>query len=251
MFEHPDDVMKRDKADYKPCGLQSIMDIDDTYELQLPHFFPVDEPDSLPRIQLDTLISIIDGQHSQKYDNILIVDCRFEYEFQGGHIQGATNHNDKEVLANELFNRSAAERTLLIFHCEYSVHRAPIMAKFIRQRDRAVNENRYPHLTYPETYILDGGYSSFFKAHQTRCFPQNYVEMDAKEYEHACEKGMNKLRQRGKLGRAHTFAAPRSSFPDDSPLSQGRASLGASMASATFDDCFDTRKIRARRMASY
>ena len=79
-------------------------------------------------------------------------------------------------------------------------------AKFIRNRDRAANDYRYPKLTYPEMYILDGGYSCFFKIHQIRCFPQNYVEMAAKEHERACERGMNKLKQRTKLTRAQTFA---------------------------------------------
>ena len=61
-------------------------------------------------------------------------------------------------------------------------------AKFLRHKDRATNAHRYPLLTYPEVYILDGGYSSFFMDHRFRCFPQNYVEMAAKEHANACER---------------------------------------------------------------
>jgi M-phase inducer tyrosine phosphatase len=66
----------------------------------------------------------------------------------------------------------------------------------------------YPQLTYPEVYILDGGYSSFFKNHRSRCYPQSYVEMDSREHEAECERGLNKIRisQRGKIGRSQTYA---------------------------------------------
>ncbi len=70
------------------------------------------------------------------------------------------------------------------------------------------NAARYPVLTYPEVYILDGGYSSFFKNHRSRCYPQSYVEMDSREHEAECERGLNRIRigQRGKLSRAQTYA---------------------------------------------
>ena len=54
-------------------------------------------------------------------------------------------------------------------------------------------------------YILEGGYSAFFKANPTRCFPMSYVEMGAKEHEIACELGLSKIKKRSKIGRAATF----------------------------------------------
>ena len=82
------------------------------------------------------------------------------------------------------------------------------MAKHIRNKDRTVNAETYPHLSYPEAYILEGGYSAFYRDHSQRCFPQNYVEMAAKEHADACEAGMGKVKhqQRAKLVRAQTFA---------------------------------------------
>lgn len=140
MFQHPNEVMKEEKNEYhSPTGLQSVMDVDDVCTPRLPHFVPEDEPDSLPRISQETMVDIINMRYNDDYDVINIIDCRFEYEFEGGHIDGAVNFNDKNLLANELFKNPAAQRTLLVFHCEYSVHRAPLTAKFIRGKDREHN----------------------------------------------------------------------------------------------------------------
>ncbi len=125
MFEHPGDVIKQEKASFAAAGLDSIMDIDDAPQLQLPHFNSNEE--SLPRITKDTMIDILDGKYGQCYDRSVVIDCRFEYEYEGGHIEGAINVNDKDRLANQLFESPLPDKTLLIFHCEYSAHRAPIM----------------------------------------------------------------------------------------------------------------------------
>jgi len=239
MFQHPDDVMRGQEGFESPLpSLQPANDIDTEYKSKLPHFLP-NEPDSLPRIQQDTLINVINGQYDSHYDKILIVDCRFEYEYDGGHIEKAVNYNDKERLAKDLFDEIPPPRTLLIFHCEYSVHRAPRMAKFVRQYDRTVNAVHYPRLTYPEMYILEGGYHQFFKQHREKCFPQNYIEMEHKDHERACEKGMGKLKQRAKLSRAQTFAfGQQSPRLDDSPTSNMGASrmTGRSFSSLEVND---------------
>lgn len=126
MFEHPEEILKQEKANLSDArGLDSIMDIDDTPQLQLPHFMSDDE--SLPRITKSTMIEVLDGKYDRCYNDSIVVDCRFEYEYKGGHIEGAVNVNSKEELANQLFDTSPKEKTLLIFHCEYSAHRAPIM----------------------------------------------------------------------------------------------------------------------------
>lgn len=103
----------------------SVMDVDDSHQLRLPHF--VADQESLPRITKETMMNILDGQYTSHYDQSYIVDCRFEYEYNGGHIEGAVNFNDKEELTNKLFDSSSPNKILLILHCEYSVHRAPIM----------------------------------------------------------------------------------------------------------------------------
>jgi hypothetical protein len=122
-------------------------------------------------------------------------------------------------------------------------------AKFVRSQDRKENVHRYPLLSFPEVYILDGGYSSFYHAHSTRCFPQNYLRMDAKEHEQSCERGLNKLRQRTKLNRAATFAFGQHSCQmEDSPTAVGRSRSGGIF---TLGDDFSGRIGASRRMASY
>jgi hypothetical protein len=124
-------------------------------------------------------------------------------------------------------------------------------AKFVRQQDRQVNSHQYPQLTYPEVYILDGGYSAFYASYRTRCEPQNYLQMDAPSHEASCEKGMNKLRQRSKLNRAQTFAyGMQTCQMEDSPTAAGRSRSGGVLTIG--DDIFKSLdRDTSRRVASY
>ncbi|KAL1995979.1 hypothetical protein VTN49DRAFT_514 [Thermomyces lanuginosus] len=221
MFENAEDVIQQKEPSLvSPESPMPFMD--EPYELQLPHFIPEDQADSLPRIDKSVMVDILNGKYNDRFQKIMIIDCRFEYEYEGGHIEGAVNYNDKEALANDLFS-SPQPNTALIFHCEYSAHRAPIMASFIRHKDRAYNVDRYPKLTFPELYILDGGYSAFFAEHKTLCFPQNYVEMTSKGHEYDCERGLGKVKQRSKFIRAQTYAyGEHSSDIDESPTGRCR-----------------------------
>ncbi|KAL5596961.1 uncharacterized protein BROUX77_006909 [Berkeleyomyces rouxiae] len=194
------------------AALESVMDtVDDApapSEPTLPHFLLDDPTDSIPRITKETMMDVLDGKFSANYDGKMVIDCRFEYEYEGGHIDGAVNYNNKELLTKQLFDTPIAGRSLLIFHCEYSAHRAPMMARHVRARDRDVNRESYPRLTYPEVYILEGGYSKFFENHPSRCYPQNYVEMLDKAHERTCERELDRLKSRKApaFSRAKTFA---------------------------------------------
>jgi M-phase inducer tyrosine phosphatase len=253
MFEHPGDVMKAKKEEQVPSSLNTVMDLDELAQPVLPHFFPTGQPDSIPRITKETLLSVLDGNFDSNFDQRMVIDCRFEYEFEGGHIDGAVNYNDKDIITDQLFEASLPGKTLLIFHCEYSAHRAPIMARHVRQHDRATNAEHYPRLTYPEVYILDGGYSGFFSDHRERCFPQNYVEMDAKEHAYTCEREMGRLRQnRTKLSRAQTFAFGQGQI-DDSPTAPNRSKTGGDllMMDLNVSPMPNYDRGHARRMVSY
>jgi M-phase inducer tyrosine phosphatase len=204
MYENPGEVVLQQKVS---PPLDSIMDIEHQVP-HLPHF--TKDAEGVPRITGETMIDVLDGKYSHVHDKVIVIDCRFEYEYEGGHINGAINFNDKDKLAEHLFDSTSplsTSRSLVIFHCEYSVHRAPIMAQFFRSHDRKVNPDRYPALTYPESYVLDGGYKSFFQSYSSLCFPQEYIEMNAAQHASDCEKGMGRVKkQRMKLGRAQTFA---------------------------------------------
>lgn len=261
VYAAPGDVWKEEKKQYAPSGLQSVMDIDDTHDLKLPHSIPNthDKPDGLPRITHDTLVGVLDGKYNHIFDEIVVIDCRFEFEFEGGHIRDALNFNSKDELAEKLFaasSQAANPNTLLIFHCEYSQHRAPLMAKFVRQWDRDVNHENYPRLTYPEMYILEGGYCEFYKEHSARCLG-TYVSMEDKAHERTVEKELAKIKdtRRGKLSRAHTYALGQpwqSCQMEDSPTAMGRTHVrGLLPAGLVLDSEFSSRRLHTPRTASY
>jgi M-phase inducer tyrosine phosphatase len=71
--------------------------------------------------------------------------------------------------------------------------------------------------------------------------------MDAKEHEQACERGLNKIRQRSKLSRAQTFA-----FGEQLGKIQESPSRHSTAIQEGQDvDMFSSRLPQARRMASY
>ncbi|KAI1383581.1 uncharacterized protein F4822DRAFT_81990 [Hypoxylon trugodes] len=254
MFDNPGDVMKANEEPMPQSTLQSVMDVEETQDPVLPHFFPDDESDNIPRISRDTFLEVLDGKFNEQYTQKMIIDCRFEYEYDGGHIENAVNYNDKELLTRQLFENPMDGRTLLIFHCEYSACRAPMMARHIRASDRTVNAEYYPRLTYPEVYILDGGYSEFFIEHRERCHPQAYVAMGAEEHANTCERELGKLQQKRKgLGRAKTFAfGHRDSMVDGSPCAPVRRHEYQSPTMMIGNSpILGNNRSPARRMASY
>lgn len=78
-------------------------------------------------------------------------------------------------------------------------------AMHFRNLDRQMNMHRYPALSYPDVYILEGGYSGFFSEFKNRCEPQEYVEMDHASHREVRERELGKLRRSSKLGRAQTY----------------------------------------------
>ncbi|CUM65432.1 uncharacterized protein PRCAT00003071001 [Priceomyces carsonii] len=164
--------------------------------------FKVDD-DLLPRIDEDEMISIMKGHHKHEFDEVIIVDCRFSYEFEGGHIDGAINISCQKELESKFLERSKIndKKQLLVFHCEFSSFRGPNMAKYLRKCDRQINSHEYPKLSYPDIVILSGGYKRFFDKFKLFCIPQGYVEMNDVNYQERCESEMNKVRQANKLTR--------------------------------------------------
>lgn len=232
--------------------MASVMDIEEAHEPILPHFLPEDPADTIPRISKETFLDVLDGKYSDSFDQKMVIDCRFEYEYDGGHIDGAVNHNDKELLATQLLQTPMGGQTLLVFHCEYSAHRAPLMARHIRSEDRTANAEHYPRLTYPEVYILDGGYSAFFAEHRNRCFPPEYVEMSDEKHKRTCEREMGRLKARKGLGRAQTFAfGSREVGLDDSPTAPGRPTSRITSNPMFGESPMYMERSPARRMASY
>nr|XP_046269302.1 M-phase inducer phosphatase 2 [Scatophagus argus] len=134
----------------------------------------------LKYITSDTMVAAVSDQFNLLVEQVIVIDCRYPYEFEGGHIKGALNlHQEDQVedflLKTPIIPSCSDKRVVIIFHCEFSSERGPRMCRFVRERDRAMNE--YPKLHYPELYILKGGYKDFFHHFQSQCEPQSYRPM--------------------------------------------------------------------------
>ncbi|GMS79536.1 hypothetical protein PENTCL1PPCAC_1711, partial [Pristionchus entomophagus] len=116
----------------------------------------------------------------------VLIDCRYPYEYEGGHIKNSINLHDNTDLPSLFFpsqsileeaDRDASSsidehatlsnevivpphRRISVFYCEYSQKRGPAMASSLRNIDRMINQ--YPALTYDVIYVLESGYRNFF-----------------------------------------------------------------------------------------
>lgn len=138
--------------------------------------------DVIPRITPETLASLIDGQYKEVFSKLIIVDCRFKYEYDGGHIRDAINLESDEMMLDLFFkNKEIGKETCVVFHCEFSQNRGPSLAKIFREIDRRINMENYPDLTYSNVYILDGGYRKFHSTCNSYC-DGGYVRMYTKRF---------------------------------------------------------------------
>ena len=90
-----------------------------------------------------------------------VVDCRFAYEYYGGHIQGAVNFPPRRV--DELrrwLNERLDRNTAVVFHCEFSKARAPRICREIMGFMRHLQQN---------IFVMRSGYSQFHKQYPEWC----------------------------------------------------------------------------------
>lgn len=140
--------------------------------------------DSIQRISVDVAKQVMEGVYNIDYQ---VVDCRFSYEYHGGHIVNAVNISSTGELGL-LFRKPR----VLIFHCEFSSVRAPRLAQYLRNMDRM--KNPYPSLSIPEIYVMEGGYKRFYSTYPELCCPQGYITMDNTDYRDLCKKEQHRTR---------------------------------------------------------
>eukprot|EP00731_Ephydatia_muelleri_P020525 Em0013g252a len=133
-------------------------------------------------IDPSTLAKLIRGEYTEEVDEFVVVDCRYPYEYEGGHIKNAINLWDKDEILKRYFQSPALptgdKRSIVIFHCEFSSKRGPEMSRFMREHDRNINGmTNFPKLYYPELYLLHGGYKAFFEQYCDLCEPISYRKM--------------------------------------------------------------------------
>ncbi|XP_045681105.1 M-phase inducer phosphatase 3 isoform X2 [Phyllostomus hastatus] len=139
----------------------------------------------LKYINPETVAALLLGKFQSLIEKFYIIDCRYPYEYLGGHIQGALNLYSQEELYNfflkiPIVPLDAQKRIIVVFHCEFSSERGPRMCRSLREEDRALNQ--YPALYYPELYILKGGYRDFFLEFTVLCEPQSYCPMHHQDH---------------------------------------------------------------------
>uniref|UniRef100_A0A915CY39 protein-tyrosine-phosphatase n=1 Tax=Ditylenchus dipsaci TaxID=166011 RepID=A0A915CY39_9BILA len=127
------------------------------------------------------MTSMSEEQFLQKF---ILIDCRYPFEFNGGHIKGSINLHDTAKLQDVFFpvNQSkfeAVRSRIPIFYCEFSQKRGPNMAGELRRNDRKRNLYNYPKIDYNEIYVVDRGYRKYFVEDNfvNFCEPKAYVPM--------------------------------------------------------------------------
>ncbi|XP_065289248.1 M-phase inducer phosphatase 3 isoform X3 [Dermacentor albipictus] len=140
----------------------------------------------LKMILPSTLADLLQGKYVSVVDEVTVIDCRYPFEYKGGHIKGAINVYRSEHLMSEFLEKATStsdSRRVLVFHCEFSSERGPKLSRLLRERDRQIHFNQYPALKHPEIYVLEGGYKAFYEEFQDLCTPQGYVPMRHKDHE--------------------------------------------------------------------
>ncbi|KAF9505595.1 hypothetical protein BS47DRAFT_1306417, partial [Hydnum rufescens UP504] len=166
--------------------------------------------DGLMRITSDTVLARFGGWLC------VIIDCRFEYEHNGGHIPGSVNLNTDDAMEEYLLSSDkpmasrsgdGMRKTILVFH-EFRVKRTPTFAKHLLSKDRSMNGHIYPKIPYPEVCVLEGGYSQYCSCHPEHCIPNGYVRMDDPAYQRAQATDLNDFR-RWNRARSFTYGEQR------------------------------------------
>ncbi|KAL8164677.1 UNVERIFIED_CONTAM: hypothetical protein K2H54_001863 [Gekko kuhli] len=150
----------------------------------------------LKYIDPEMMVAVLNGSFARFIKECMIIDCRYPYEYEGGHIKGAVNLHMEEDVEDFLLKKPIVSpdhrRVIVVFHCEFSSERGPRMCRFVRERDRLGNE--YPNLHYPELYVLKGGYKDFFLKCRSYCEPQAYRPMHHEDFREDLRKFRTKSR---------------------------------------------------------
>eukprot|EP00916_Digyalum_oweni_P008606 GHVL01014378.1.p1 GENE.GHVL01014378.1~~GHVL01014378.1.p1 ORF type:complete len:285 (+),score=52.77 GHVL01014378.1:796-1650(+) len=180
----------------------------------LPNSVSRDKP-GVYLIQPSVVAQLISGEYENI--NFAVFDCRFDYEFEGGHIKGAISASSPAGIEKTIFHPSGEaahdKNTVFIFHCEFSHQRGPHSYREIRKIDRKKNTN----LSYPEMYVMSGGYKRFFNEFPTLCTPEGYIPMDHPKHSQACRVKLSEF-QNSKNDISKRLSKPRLRAHTSEPL---------------------------------
>jgi len=153
-----------------------------TFSLKYETVRDFNVPDTLNFISPQTMSKMM----QDKPKDLLVIDCRFPHEYEGGHIKGALNLYRPQEVKSLLFDPMRTKESVIVFHCEFSQKRGPKMYRFIRELDRQLHFHIYPLVNYVDMYVLKGGFKAFHESGEEArsfCEPNGYVPMSEKGYE--------------------------------------------------------------------
>ena len=161
-----------------------IFDEDDYYDQIMgeTEFGSIEEAAHI--ITHDQLALLLKGTctESMPFKRFVIIDTRFIYEFKGGHIMCA-NHVQKRSDIIRLYDKYKqwGQNIAVIIHCEYSTDRGPKVLSIFSEYDRSQNLRNYPNVSFPNIFLLKGGYRTFWENHPDLC-EGGYVKMKQEKY---------------------------------------------------------------------
>ena len=164
---------------------EEILTGDFNNTLSLPVIKGGRHPD-IQAISPETMADLLTGTYKDTISSFEVLDCRYPYEYEGGHIKNAQSwptpqqvidHVEAAKNSSEEVSPRGPGRNILVFHCEFSAERGPRAQRLLRQYDRFVNNDIYPSLHYPEIYLLEGGYKCFFEKFPELCTTGGYTRM--------------------------------------------------------------------------
>lgn len=183
--------------------------------------FTMNESSKIPSIsvlEFKRILNDFNNRHTlpnkkfcQYFDDLIIVDCRFKFEYDGGHIENAINVSSIDELEDAFFNENivnhsplefnSLNRKLIVFHCEFSSVRGPTKAKQLRSLDRHLSGEFYPNLYYPDVVVLEGGYKYYYDSEIKFQKSLSYIGMNHPLYKEECDRNMDLFRKERELSR--------------------------------------------------
>jgi rhodanese-related sulfurtransferase len=206
-------------------------------------------PQGLYAISPETVVRLIlgmpvfsDGRANPPH---VILDSRFAFEFEAGHLKGARRVDSVEQIKEQFFpgTQQFDNPLCVIVHCEFSQARGPRTVRVFRQHDRQmVGIANYPRLYYPNVFLLEGGFKGFWEGGYDRaCIDGSYRPMADPHFAEECRQAMTQYRGDRRVTQLLTRAlqsgspilpSPKAAKPDGNDVSLDR--------SAFLDEAIDT-----------
>ena len=148
--------------------------------IPLPDFAPDEEflpssnlKASFPIISSSQLATYLLHPDQNAYDAIVLGDSRFDYEYGGGFINGATNILKREDIIS-LYDKWKSKNVLVIFYCDAFKTRSMHIAAILHNYDCKKNS---PHSIFRHIFILNDGYENFYHLYPQLCSQNGCVRM--------------------------------------------------------------------------